>query len=251
MQPSASISESSDNVQIIAGPRNRNVVDDPRDWAYKAGTDYLWIPSTSSALITSGTAGQVLSEFGWLTTSLAYDVGSGADFLSSSDTGVSPGIGGDASGDILRSPIIFGSYGHGEAAKAVLGYSPTQMVMDVDATFTVASADEGQSGFGMLEDGGTASVAADQALYFGSDGTNFRARHGGLTGWTNALTGIAVDNARHNWKAVFGPTTVTCFIDGTSIGALTHTTDEWPASFAMHNLTTNRTFIHKIHIYYR
>ena len=238
-------------MQITRGSRNRVYVTDPRAWAFTAGTDYLWAPSTASALITAGTAGQVLSEFGWLTTSLAWATPSAADFLSSSDTGTSNGIGGDASGDILRSPIIFGSYAHGQAAKAILGYSPTQFIVDVDATFTVASADEGQTGFGMLEDGGTASVANDQLLSFGSDATNFRVRHGGLTGWTGALTGIAVDNAFHNWRAVFGPTTVECFIDGTSLGTLTHTTDEWPGSFFMHNLTTNRTFLHKIHLYYR
>ena len=241
-------------MDLIRAPNrtaNRLFVADPREWSFALGTDYLWVPSTDTALITSGTAGQVLSEYGWLTTSLTYTAGSAADFLSSSDTGVSPGIGGDASGDILRSPIRFGSYSHGQAAKAVLGYAPTSLTLDVDATFTVASADEGQSAFGLLEDGGTASVAADQLLAFGSDGTNFRVRHGGLTGWTNALTGIAVDNAFHNWKAVFTATTVECFIDGTSLGTLTHTTDEWPASFFMHNLTTNRTFIHKVHIYYR
>ena len=238
-------------MQVIKGSRNIVRITDPREWSYSAATDFLWTPSTDTALITSGTAGQVLSEFGWLTTSMLYQAGSAADFLSSSDTGVSAGIGADASGDILRSPIVFGSYGHGQQVKAILGYAPTQMVLDVDATFTVASADEGQSGFGMLEDGGTASVANDQLLSFGSDGTNFRVRHGGLTGWTNALTGIAVDNARHNWKAVFTTTTVECFIDNTSLGTLTHTTDEWPASFFMHCLTTNRIFLHKIHIYYR
>ena len=238
-------------MQIIKGAANRLYVTDPRQWAFAAGTDYLWVPSTASALITAGTAGQVLSEFGWLTTSLAWATPSAADFLSSSDTGTKNGIGGDASGDILRSPIIFGSYAHGQTAKTILCYSPTQLVLDVDATFTDASADEGQTGFGLLEDAGTASVAADQLLSFGSDGTNFRVRHGGLTGWTNALTGIVVDTAFHNWRAVFTTTTVECFIDGTSVGTLTHTTDEWPASFFMHNLTTNRTFLHKIHLYYR
>ncbi len=231
--------------------KNQLHVTDPRAWAFSAGTDFWFVPSTNTALITSGTAGQVLSEFGWLTTSLTHNAGSAADFLTIADTGTSPGIGTDATGDILRSPIIFGTYTHGRQAGDILGYMPTRLVVDVLASFTVASADEGQTAFGLLEDGGTSSVANDHNGAWGSDGTNFRFRDGSLTGWTGALTGPLVDNAVHRWTSVYSGTTVEGFVDGVSFGTLTMQLDEWPSAFFMHALTTNRIFLHSIHIYYR
>ena len=237
--------------KIIAGPNNRLYVNNPLDWNRSAGTDFLWVPSTGTDLITGGTAGSLLSAAGWVETSGAYATPSAADFMSSTDTGVHNGIGNNATGDILRSPIIFGDYAHAIQASYILGYVPTRLSVEVHGSFTVASADEGQSAFGLLEDGGTASVAADQMAAIGSDGTNFRLRNGALTGWTGAVTGPLIDNAAHLWRIDFYGTTTQFFVDGVSYGTLTTELDEWPCSFFMHSLTTNRMFLSSIHIFYR
>ena len=236
---------------VVKAAPNRVYVNDPRAWAYAAGTDFLWVPSTTTDLITSGTAGGLLSGHGWIETSGLYQAGAAGDFLSSSDPGTLQGFGNNASGDILRSPIIFGSYAHGLQAAEILGYVPTRLIVKVMAAFTDASADEGQSAFGLLEDGGTSSVAADQLVAIGSDATNFRMRNGALTGWTSAVTGPVVDNSPHLWEIHVYGTTQEMIVDGVSYGTLTNETDEWPASFFMHSLTTNRMFIQFVHIYYR
>lgn len=236
-------------MELIRGVRNRKYVTDPRAWAFDVGTDYLLVPSVTTALITSGTAGQVLSEFGWVTTSLTHATPSGADFMASADKGTPNGFLTDATGDILRSPIIFGDYNHARAVQQILGYFPTSLNLEVGATFTVASADENQTAFGFLEDGGTASVAADQLAAIYSDGTNFILRSD-----ADSDAGAVIDTNYHVWKTVIKPGTtdkVEWFIDGTSQGTMNLKEDEFPVSFFMHALTTNRIRLSWVHVYYR
>lgn len=236
-------------MNIVRGTRNRKYVTDPRAWAFDVGTDYLLVPSVTTALITAGTAGQVLSEFGWTTTSLTHATPSGADFMTSVDVGTPNGFLTDASGDILKSPTIFGDYNHARAVQQILGYFPTSLTLEAGATFTVASANENQSAFGWLEDGGTASVANDQIAAIFSDGTNFTIKND-----TDSDVGALIDTSYHVWKIVINPGTtdkVEWFIDGTSQGTMDLKEDEWPASFFMHSLTTNRIHLSWAHIYYR
>lgn len=235
-------------MHITRVARRREYVTDPRDWAFKAGTDYLWTPAASTALITSGTAGQVLSEFGWTTTSIAYATPTGADFLSSADPLTHNGILTDASGDIIKSPTIFGDYNHARAAQTILGYFPTQLVCEIGADFTVASAAETQTAFGLLEAGGTASVANDHLAAIYSDATNFGCRSG-----ADSDAGALIDNLYHVWTIVLTPGTtdkVEWFIDGVSQGTLDLETDLFPCSFFGHSLTTNRFNLGFVHIYY-
>ena len=225
----------------------RVYVNDPRDWDYAYGTDYTLVAGTNTALITGGTAGQVLSEYGWTTTALSYVVGSGADFASKADLGVPNHFSFGASGDLLKSPVIFGDDAHMRAVEDILGYYPTQLVMRVYAAFSVASADEDVSGFGLIEDGGAITTAADHMATFVSNATNFELRSG-----AGEDAGTVVDNAWHRWEAVatFGGS-FEWFIDDASQGTLAITADEWPCAFSAHSLTTNRILLNSVHIFYR
>ena len=241
-------------MKITPAVLNRVYVTDPRDWAYRLGTDYIWAPSAATALNTGGTAGQVLSEFGWTTTSVLTATPSAADFMASGDTGVHNGIGTNATGDLLVSPFIFGDYAHALAVGDLLGYQPTKLTLDVLGSFTDASANEPRSVFGLLEAGADGTLAASAAAAFGSDATNFRSRNGSLTNFTGGGSGIAVDNAFHRWTITVTGTDTEFFIDGASLGTLTITGTEqdiWPVGFYMHSLTTNRMFLSKIHVHYR
>lgn len=230
--------------------RTRVHVMDPREWAFTLGTDWWLHGGTTTALITSGTAGQVLSEYGWTTTTLAYTAGSAADFGSSSDVGVPPHIILADASDLLASPAIFGTYPHMQAASGILGYTVTRLVLEVWAAFLTASADEPSSAFGWVEDGGSVitAAAADQMAAISSNGTNFELNSGAAVD-----AGAAIDTAWHLWKVVttFGGTHE-WFIDGTSQGTLAIQADEWPVSFEAGIVAagTNDIGIHSVHIYY-
>jgi hypothetical protein len=236
---------------------NREYVTDPRDWAYKVGTDYLWLPSTNTALITSGTAGEVLSEFGWVTTALSFGAPVGGDFLSSADVGATDAQNAillGATADIVRSPVIFGDYMHARAVQQILGYFPTKLTLETYAALTVRSANETQTAFGFLIGGGTASVAADHTAAITSNGTNVLLRSepagGALT--DNGGTIGVVGAGYHMWKITLDATNIEWFMDGTSQGTISMSTvtEEFPVSFFGHALTTNRINIGFIHIYY-
>lgn len=227
---------------------NRVYCSNPLDWQYTIATDYMAKFGTMTDLVDSGTAGTLLTGRGWAVTSSAFAAPAGADFISSADAQTHAGWLTDASGDILRSPVMFGDYNHARAVQQILGYLPTSLVMEAGLTFTVASADENQSAFGFLEDGGTSSVAADQLAAIYSDGTNFILRSD-----ADSDTGAVIDTSYHVWKIVVrtGATDgVEWFIDGTSQGTMDTKTDEFPVSFFMHSLTTNRMRLGWVHIYY-
>lgn len=238
-------------MKIVRAPKNRLVITDPRDWAMSYGTDYFLGMSVTTALITSGTAGQVLSEYGWVTTALSYAGGSGGDFMATADRGTPAHISVGASGDLLTSPIIFGDYAHALAAQQWLGYFPSQMFLKVYGAFNVASADEPTSGFGFVEDTGAITTEADHLAVISSDGTNFQlAANGGAGALTDA--GAVVDNNPHLWEIVLTlGGSAEWFIDGTSQGSVAITGDEFPCKFSAHVLTTNRLQLAWVHIGYR
>lgn len=224
---------------------NRVFVTNPLNWATDLGTDYIWTPGTMTDLNAGGTAGGLMTGRGWVTTSLTFATPSANDFISSADAIGHAGVLTDASGDILRSPIMFGDYNHARAVQQILGYLPTSLVLEVGADFTVASANETQTAFGFLEDGGTASVANDHLAAIYSDATNFGLRSGAASD-----AGAVVDNAYHVWKIVVNSTQVEWFIDAVSQGTIALEADEWPVSFFAHSLTTNRFNLGWVHIYY-
>ena len=226
-------------------------ITDPRQWAGSLGTDY-WAHFGPEVITPSGLIEPPLSDFGWVTTSIADQAGSGADFMSSSDPGTPNAALTNASGDILQSPSIFGDYAHSQAAAAILGYTPTKLICEFYGALTVASADEPVSGFGLIEAGGSPVNGADQMAYIRSNGTVFllgAAVDGGGTG-------SAVDANWHKWRITVTNTgAITDAISWSKDGVAEATTidlqnDLWPVSFGMHALTTNRPAVSWVHLWY-
>jgi hypothetical protein len=215
-------------MKITPAKINRVYITDPRNWAISPGTDFMLGAGTTTALITSGTAGQVLSEYGWTTTGLAYTAGSAADFLSSADPGVAPHIILADASDLLASPAIFGDYAHALAASWILGYMPTTLSFECRAAFTTAANDEPSTAFGFVEDGGSVitAAAADQLACISSNGTNFELNSGAAVD-----AGAAVDTAWHTFRVTVSSANVQWWIDGTSQGTIALEADEFPVSF--------------------
>ena len=235
------------------------------DWGSTLGTDY-WLVLNSgldlgaAAFSVSGgnSAGtlNVLAENGWTATSLVNTAGSGADFMSSADKGTPGHFLTNASGDLLNSPAVFGDYVHAAAAADIMGRSvlPHMLVADFWGAMTVHSADEPRSGWGFIEDGGSAATEADQLAFISSDGTNFQV--GANAGTPVNLT---TDDANwHRFTIVLDRRTskVSVGVDGTayltsaSSTTLAITGDEFPAKFGFHALTTNRPGLGLTHVYY-
>jgi hypothetical protein len=223
-------------------------VSDPFDWNRVLGTDYHAQFGPES--ITSAT-GRLLSDQGWVTTSLVETAGTGQDFLSESDRAAPPHILTDASGDLIQSPAVFGGAEHRRFFERQMGYAPTKLVVEFTGAMTVHSADETRSGWGVVEAGGTIGVDNDALAYIRTDGTNFICRSAG-----DADTGAADDAAWHRFRIEFsnnvaaGTNMVEWFIDGVSQGTLDLQTDLFPCSFGMHALTTNRPALANVDIWY-
>lgn len=208
-----------------------------RDWGAQPGTDFWLSGAFDNIVAAAGTATPTgLSGWGWTTTSLDVTEGSAADFLSSSDKGAFSGISIGAASDLLQSPRIFGDYSHGLAAQQFLGYYPTKLTCDVYAQFSVINTASDTTGFGFVEDAGSAIVAADQLAYITSNGTNFLFRSDAAT---DASAAVA-DTSPHLFRIVLDSTAQTAewFIDGTSQGTIALKTDEFPASFGAGALAT-------------
>ena len=232
-------------MKIIPANRNRLYVQDPKLWAMNGGTDFLFVPSLVVGHIAATTVNDSMVDYGWAITSPSFASQAGADFITSADIGTPNAWLFNASGDILRSPVIFGDYSHAYQASWVLGYVPTTLNMEAIAAFTTASANETQSAFGFLEDDGTASVAADHMAAIFSDGTNFGLRSGAATD-----AGALIDTNYHRWRITVSSASVEWFIDGTSQGTIALEADEFPVSFFGHTLTTNRIALGPVRIWY-
>ncbi len=227
---------------------NRLHVMDARLWSTQMGTDYWAQFGIKSTLAPTG--GGVLSELGWTTTSLVETVMTGAgDFLSTSDFSVPAHVLTNASGDLLESPSMFGDGAAAEAAAQILGHNPTTLSCEWYGSFTVVTGTSNRSGFGLVQDGGAAGTAADQLAWIYTDGTNFTLRSSG-----DSDAGAADDTDWHTWKIIVSTGSATdaveWFIDGTSQGTMDRITDQWPVSFGMHALTTNRPGLAWVHLWY-
>ncbi len=228
---------------------NRVHITDPRLWSRSMGTDY-WLRAGVGIVSAQATAGELLSDYGWITTSLAETAATGAgDFMDSTTPGVPDHLLTNLSGDLLQSPSMFGGYDGFLAAEYILGFSPTQLHVEFYAAFTVVTGTSNRSGFGLIEDGGSAATAADELAFIYTDGTNFTIRSD-----ADSDAG-ALDNVNwHLWKIIVSTGSATdaveWFIDGTSQGTMDRKTDEWPVSFGMHALTTNRPGLAWLHIWY-
>ena len=221
-------------------------------WGSEFGTDYVLHPAGS--LLGATTALDAIVDAGWTTTAITLVRADGADFMASADVGIPAHILTNASGDLLQSPTLFGDYPHANMAWRMMNRDmrlagvPARLNMEVWAAFSVATANETTSGFGFIEDAGTPVTAGDHLAYIFSDGTNFLLRSGAAT----SSAGIAVDNTWRRWKITVTQAGVAWYLDDVqqSTGLLALEADEFPVSFAMHTLTTNRVLLGQVHIWY-
>lgn len=231
-------------------------------WAHEIGTDYwLQIGSALDIFAAASTAtGDELAENGWVATSLVNTAGSGADFGSSSDKGTPMHALTNASGDLLKSPVIFGTYDHMRAAADIAGMQvlPRFLIARFWGAMTVRSADEPRSGWGFVEDGGSPATEADQAAWISDDSTNFQI---GCNAGTPANL-QAGDDSWHEFAIVLAVTEQRAYgyVDptwrfgspplGAALNSVALVADEAPYSFGFHALTTNRPALGLTHVYY-
>lgn len=234
-------------------------------WQDTVGTDYWMHPALLMGTTVAGSNRAI--DNGWTLEAEHGVAGSGGDFLgdgltagnihSPVDPGIPPHVALLATGDILASPPVFGTYDHAYAAMRIAGKRslPTRLVTEVRAAFTTASADEPTSGFGLFEDATTTTTATEalQLAFISSNSANFELNTNASTSLTDV--GAAVDNAWHNFviEMLFGTDGVAranWYIDGAFQGYIIPTTDEAPYAFGAHTLTTNVVKIGPVHIFY-
>lgn len=225
----------------------RHHVRSPHGWGTEVGTDY-WLYATSADIVTASGATNLsgLDSFGWTTTALGLTVGSAADFITSADVGAPSSLLFNATADLLQSPVVFGDYAHALMVQQFLGRLPTQLVLECYAAFTTATATETNTCLGFIEDGGSPATANDALATIFSDGVNFGLRSGAAASAVGAL----VDNAYHLWRIVVDATNCTLTMDGGNSVSVATEADEFPVSFGVHTLTTNRIAPVWAHIYY-
>lgn len=239
-----------DTPQVSYAPYRRVHVRLPEEWNRAGGTDF-WAFFGPEALTAAAASSALLSDSGWLLTSLAETAGSGADFLATGDRTAPAHILTNADLDALQSPAIFGDYGHAQIAASILGYQPTKLVCEFYGAMTVHSADEAISGWGFLEAGGAGANTADHMAFIRTDGTNFIIKSA-----ADSDAGAADDALWHVFRIEFsnsvaaGTDMVTWYIDGTSQGTMDLQVDLFPVSFSMYASTTNRPGLSWVHIWY-
>ena len=237
--------------KILRAPAPRRVhVMDARSWSTQVGTDYWANFGLGSTIVSAGGSREVITVFDWTATSLVETaMTGGGDFLSTSDFSVPAHILTDASADLLESPSLFGDGSQAEAVAEILGHDPTTMSCEWYGSFTAVTGTSNRSGFGLVQDGGAAGTAADQLAWIFTDGTNFTIRSSG-----DSDVGALDDTDWHTWKIVVSNGSATdaveWFIDGTSQGTFNRLEDQWPVSWGMHALTTNRPAVAWLHIWY-
>ncbi len=223
------------------------------DWVRQPGTDFWVMPGLVAGAAASTANIEQLVEGGWIGTDLVDTVGGGGDLLSADDVGIPNHFLTDGSGDLLRSPSIFGDHAHALQAQRIAGMTklPTDLILEFKGAMTVHSADEPTSGWGFLEDVGAASSEAAQLAFISSDSSNFQlASNAGAGALTDA--GAADDAAWHVFKIRLNRADALAYwyIDDVRQGSVAITGDEVPAAFGFHALSTNRPGLGWAHIYY-
>ena len=224
--------------------QNRRLLVGPYDFANPGATDYgiNFDGQANQVAAASATNPYGLSGYGFTTTSLVATPGTAGDFRSGTDFTPTHVLT-DASADAFVTPRIFMGYDQFQRVADVLGYLPTKFQLDAYAAFTVASAAETTSFFGMVAPAVTDAAAAGGGGAIRSNGT---ASTFFLTSDNGSDAGANIDTAWHRWRIVWGDSTVEWFSDiatpGTlaSHGTITTETDIYPLSFKMIVSTTNR-----------
>lgn len=229
----------------ITGGYVSGIVNDPRQWLGSAGHEFWIIPGNADLFNPSSATNLAgLDSYGWTTTSLVFAGSGTGDFMSSSDEDAQR-VGGDAAGDTLASPQIFGSYSHMEQASKLLGYTPTKLVAEFRAQMFVSSANETGTFIGFAVAGVTDITAAGGVAAIVSDGTNYRLRSD-----NGNDAGAAIDTSIHTFKIEVTAATTEWFIDGVSQGTITTEADVWPCTFIVRSGTTNRLVLMWARVYY-
>lgn len=230
-----------------------------RDWGNEAGTDF-WIVSGGGTGLLASAQGEIASEHGWTTTSIAADaVGSGADFMVASDKGTPSEFTQNAQNDLIKSPAIFGDWHHSRNAMLLLGRKelPRYLIADFVARFSVVANDQPTTAVGFVEDGGSIVTAADHMGAITSNNTTW-----GLS--VNGSEGTAfgtADTAVNYWRIVLDRAlgriypglngTMYNGNGGTTDGSLAITADEFPVAFgAGSGGVNNLVQLNSAHIYY-
>lgn len=143
--------------------------------------------------------------------------------------------------------LPFGTYNHFVNAEKILGYTPTRLVMTIIARFSVASANEAQTGFGLVNVTTATTSNGQKVAWIASDGTNFILRSN-----TTTDTGATVDTNWHEWKVVVDATNTEWFIDGASQGSYSTVADIWGGGFQVNGAAsrTNVPQISSVHLRY-
>lgn len=227
---------------LLPSSPNRVFVDassSSQSWYRSLGTDYISVFGTATAYT------------GWTytgTPSLIANASDG-DFLSLTDHNP-PGLrlATIASAQSLRlQRLMFGSRAHMKAAADVLGYEPSRLCFRAIAQFEVASANEAQTGFGLVTTISATSTNAQKVAWISSDSANFVVRSD-----TNTDTGAAVDTNWHDWLVVLDGSNIEWFIDGASQGTCALQTDAYGCAFQVNGASsrTNIPAISTLHVWY-
>ncbi len=154
-----------------------------------------------------------------------------------------------ASAQSMRHNVLtFGSREHVKAAADILGYEPTLLCFRVLARFSVNSANEDQTGFGLVATTAATTTNAQKVCWVSSDSANFKVRSN-----TNTDVGAAIDTAWHDWLFVLDGANIEWFIDGTSQGTCTQQSDAYGAAFQVNGAAarTNVVQISTVHVWYQ
>ncbi len=242
-------------------PLARKHVDADR-WQDSVGTDYWLHPALLMGTTVAG-SNRVIDN-GWSIEAEHGVAGSAGDFRGGVITngvpttpGIPPHVALIATGDLIVSPPIFGTYDHMWAASRIVGKDslPTKLVLETRAAFTTGSADEPTSGFGFFEDATTTTSATEalQLAFISSNGANYELNTNASTTLTSV--GAAISTSWKTWRIEIkyntaAVATASWFINGALQGSLPPTTGEAPYAFGAHTLTTNVLKIGPLHIYY-
>lgn len=264
-------------------PINRKHIQRFSLWGSSVGTDY-WGTFNSGVDILAGTStasGEILVDWGWTSSTQLTNTAAGSHDMFGGkltpttgnnvkgfqtpigdDVDLGPNALGTASGNILGSPSMFGSYEGAYAAMKLTGKAnmPRYLIAEVMAKFTVNSANEPRTGFGFFQNGGTVSTQAHQYAFISSNATNFIGAGASATLQTGST---AVDTTAHLWKIVLqypsgiadasevGPN-IWFYKDGAVFASTPGVggVDLFPLRFGVNILTTNRVAVSMVHIYY-
>lgn len=226
---------------LIPRPAPRVYVDGSRDgWAFIPGTDFIiyW--------------GNATAYSGWTytgTPTLIANASDGDLFSLADHNPAGIQIATVASSQSIRfQSLIFGSREHMKAAAYILGYEPTLLCLRVQARFSVASANEDQTGFGFVNTVSATTTNGQKACWVSSNGTNFVVRSN-----TNAVNNGAFDTNWHDWLFYLDGTTITPYRDGTLQNTCTQASDLYGASFQVNGASsrTNVVQIAGVHVWYQ